>query len=772
QEEHPCVRKLLLEPLQDSRSPLPPASLQLLVPPVRLMSAFVWKAVQQDSAVQYEKLLDFIDLATEIVPELLSPSQKGQLVLGLRARFVLELCRGNGVANIKTIQGHLDKIHTCCLELSTSEHMTSYSNFASLVQNILNVPLEKELFFQEVFPDHYGLAFNQRIQQLVSLLLSRLEQLLPIPDLQQFVSMKTWIKIQNLYGISTKMSPQTASLQYAAYTSTPRLWDFCNWTTSQLTKLSFLYVIENYNSLSFSKMTYMHKNKTENLSLPYTDGTVSTLTRSRTNDKHLLSLIKTILYEMQTFLDVNALDAQNSCMFIMEVMLKANKSWIRKRDFIVINLFKWKDLGHHLSEPFPLKTLLLHHRELGILSSGEIKDLLSTEEDVILSTLALSTQTDQFSEDDEEDDDKFDSDEETLALEDLEEDSNQSLDDTSEDWVPKNKSVICTKSPGTQPIQRTVRKNVQRQQQWTAPVQNPKAVKKVNKNQLKSQEMKSKSKKAEDNLKNQQRAKQKDSIDKKGEHDQKKDGAKNKSRRKRKEPTGEDKRFLSTRPVKKSLTEEELKCPTCQKRFIHPNQLTTHLKLHSFRYSCIDCEKGFTSQSGYYYHQRLHKRGREFTCKECNKGFLCQYSLKQHEHLHDGPPNFCDICERHFSKNGFVRHMQMHKGERNFLCTTCGKAFLSSGELRLHNRSHTGEMPYTCIHCGKGFSSKGHLVVHTRSHTGDRPYLCAECPKRFLTLNCLKRHSLSHNGVKPFKCPNCDREFSQQGNMKRHMATH
>lgn len=40
-------------------------------------------------------------------------------------QFVLELCRGNGVANIKAIQGHLDKIHTCCLELSTSEHMVS-----------------------------------------------------------------------------------------------------------------------------------------------------------------------------------------------------------------------------------------------------------------------------------------------------------------------------------------------------------------------------------------------------------------------------------------------------------------------------------------------------------------------------------------------------------------------------------------------------------------------------------------------------------------------
>ena len=28
------------------------------------------------------------------------------------------------------------------------------------------------------------------------------------------------------------------------------------------------------------------------------------------------------------------------------------------------------DIGQHLSEPFALKTLLLHHRQLGTLSSG------------------------------------------------------------------------------------------------------------------------------------------------------------------------------------------------------------------------------------------------------------------------------------------------------------------------------------------------------------------------------------------------------------------
>lgn len=93
----------------------------------------------------------------------------------------------------------------------------SYTNFASLVQNLLNVPYEKELFFQvslsvrypiicsrrrcvhnltpklcfslqEVFPTNYGSAYDQRLQQLVSEFLCRLEQLLPVPDLQQVLT--------------------------------------------------------------------------------------------------------------------------------------------------------------------------------------------------------------------------------------------------------------------------------------------------------------------------------------------------------------------------------------------------------------------------------------------------------------------------------------------------------------------------------------------------------------------------------------------------------
>ncbi|XP_058481261.1 zinc finger protein 883-like [Solea solea] len=612
-------------------STLSPASLHLLVPPVRLMSAFMWQIVQQHNVMQYDKLVDFISLVTEIVPDLLSPGQRAQLVLSLRAKLVLELCRGDGVGSLQSIQSHLDKIHACSADVSTTDQTTgeilktSYTNFATLVENILNVPFEKEYFFQEVFPTNYGSDYDQRLKQMVSLFLSRLEQLLPIPDL-----------------------PQTAA-----------------WLT-ETTSVS-------------------------------------------------------------------------------------------------------EDFGQHLSEPFALKSLLLHHRDLGTLTTAPT----SSEEDVLLSTLIFPPHTGvgRFTEVYNEGDDQ-DSEKDNLASEDLEV---EDINSTTADWLPRKKPgplsrlFICPQCAFAHRIKRKVQEHIQSEHRAAPPNVKKTLVKKAKAHPKRNDFIAGK-KKGVSNRKG--IYKQKDCMEKKREHKEKNDNVENKERRRRKEPAGEDKRFLSTRAVNKNFTEEETKCLTCEKIFEHPNQLKTHLKLHTFRHHCSQCEKGFTSSSGYYQHQRLHKKGRIFTCSQCNKGFLCNYSLKQHERLHNGPSNLCTICGKGFSKTGITRHMQMHRGEKNYLCTTCGKSFLSSGELLLHTRSHTGELPYTCTQCGKGFSCKSHLSTHIRSHTGERPYLCSQCQKRFLTLNCLKRHTLCHNGVKPFKCPNCEREFSQQGNLKRHLATH
>ncbi len=68
---------------------LPLASLRLLVPPLHLMSAFMWQVLQQKSVMHYGKLEEFVCVVTETLPQLLEFRQRVQLMLGLRARVRL-----------------------------------------------------------------------------------------------------------------------------------------------------------------------------------------------------------------------------------------------------------------------------------------------------------------------------------------------------------------------------------------------------------------------------------------------------------------------------------------------------------------------------------------------------------------------------------------------------------------------------------------------------------------------------------------------------------
>ncbi|KAG9332004.1 hypothetical protein JZ751_016280, partial [Albula glossodonta] len=99
------------------------SSLHLLVPPLQLISAAMWQVVQQQHMVHYGKLEEFVSLVMETVPELLSDRQRTQLTVGLR------------------------------------ERMASPVEFESKTDTALQVVLWE--------------------------LLSRLEQLLPVPDLKQ-----------------------------------------------------------------------------------------------------------------------------------------------------------------------------------------------------------------------------------------------------------------------------------------------------------------------------------------------------------------------------------------------------------------------------------------------------------------------------------------------------------------------------------------------------------------------------------------------------------
>ncbi|KAK6327402.1 hypothetical protein J4Q44_G00030470 [Coregonus suidteri] len=180
---------------EDNGRPLPLSSLRLLVPPLRLVSAALWQVVQRRDTMDYGLVEEFVTTVLEIIPDLMSYREKVQLIMGLRAQLVLELCRSDHSADLETIQPHLSRMRTCIIthrerEIDT-EVEASESNFLELVQTLLDDPIEREHFFQDIFPEEFGPMYDTALQTLMWEFLSRLEKLLPTPTFQQTAS---WLR--------------------------------------------------------------------------------------------------------------------------------------------------------------------------------------------------------------------------------------------------------------------------------------------------------------------------------------------------------------------------------------------------------------------------------------------------------------------------------------------------------------------------------------------------------------------------------------------------
>lgn len=149
--------KGLAENGSDRGTNLPVHYLRLLAPPLQLLSAAVWQVVQQGLVDHYGMLEEFVTMVTELVPELMSYSQRAQLIMGLRAKLVLEMCRGDHPADIQTIQPHLDRIKAPIStakdpQVTINQVEESEVNFVELVHSLLEDPSERKYFFPGMLP--------------------------------------------------------------------------------------------------------------------------------------------------------------------------------------------------------------------------------------------------------------------------------------------------------------------------------------------------------------------------------------------------------------------------------------------------------------------------------------------------------------------------------------------------------------------------------------------------------------------------------------------
>ncbi|XP_041636280.1 zinc finger protein 436-like [Cheilinus undulatus] len=172
---------------------LPLSSLNLLIPPLRLMSACLWQVALERNVDKYDKLAEFVSLVTEIVPDLLSYKQRTQLILGLRARIIVELVTKVDPIDCSAVQEHLiifQKSETSCNqeEDQDQEVKMSKSAFVRKIQTLLKDKSEKDKFIKELFPELYGARFDTVLQILLWEFFYRLEEFLPVPSFSKVSS--------------------------------------------------------------------------------------------------------------------------------------------------------------------------------------------------------------------------------------------------------------------------------------------------------------------------------------------------------------------------------------------------------------------------------------------------------------------------------------------------------------------------------------------------------------------------------------------------------
>ncbi|XP_016102697.1 TERF1-interacting nuclear factor 2 isoform X3 [Sinocyclocheilus grahami] len=172
-------------------APLPLSALQLIAPPLRLMSAAMWKVMLQRDAVHYGKLEETITSLCETVPGLLHYRHQARLTMGLRALMILEELRQSDPPDAQLILQELHKLQDSSIPIGKRKDQKveeAKRNFQTLVNSLLKNEAARKQFFKEEFHLHYGGNYVASLEKLLWEFLIRLNKLLPVPDLAQTVS--------------------------------------------------------------------------------------------------------------------------------------------------------------------------------------------------------------------------------------------------------------------------------------------------------------------------------------------------------------------------------------------------------------------------------------------------------------------------------------------------------------------------------------------------------------------------------------------------------